>query len=109
MSSASDAVVHDIIVCRDGFLALRASGCAGLGNRHANQPFLAHYASNLLCLMRELQHPREQLHLHGVPHQHGIDVIFGSITICSQELQSFLTDYLLFYRLISVEKSVIIT
>ena len=34
MSSASDAVVEDGIVCRDGFLALRASGCAGLGNRH---------------------------------------------------------------------------
>ena len=53
MSSASDAVVDDTsyyhnfyyIVCRDGFLALRASGCAGLGNRHTGQGVVSYQSS----------------------------------------------------------------
>ena len=39
MSSASDNVVEDTQFVGTGsyFLALRASGCAGLGNRHTGQ------------------------------------------------------------------------
>ena len=45
MSSASDAVVEDTWFVGDGFLALRAFGCAGLGNRHTGQGFLSYQSS----------------------------------------------------------------
>ncbi len=33
------------IVCRDGFLAFRASGCAGLGNHHTGKGVVAYQSS----------------------------------------------------------------
>ena len=59
----------------------------------ANQPFLAHcanYFEYVLLPTRTIHNRREQL--PGIictvcQHQHGIEVIFGSVMICSQDLQ----------------------
>ncbi len=45
MSSALWRCCWGRIVCRDGFLALRASGCAGLGNCHTGQGVLEYQSS----------------------------------------------------------------